>query len=140
MFPCSKNWLQIYVTICISPILNIIKIRDKYRIFELNSRKKTRWYFTIYKNNVTNFTVNKLILILTIWEFTLVVNQCHWYMHLRNTFINLKFVLLFFTKVVELNRILNFKAWHFSCKLERRLGLRRRYKYSWWMLTIKVLF
>ena len=30
-----------------SPILNIIKIRDKNRIFKLNSRKNTRWYFIL---------------------------------------------------------------------------------------------
>ena len=30
-----------------SPILNIIKVRDKYRIFKLNLRKSTRWYFIL---------------------------------------------------------------------------------------------
>ena len=40
-----------------SPIPNIIKIRDKYRIFKLNSRKNTRWYFIL---------VNYLILVSTI--------------------------------------------------------------------------
>ena len=48
-----------------SPILNIIKISDKYRIFKLNAMKIPVDILLLTKN-VLNYTVNNLIMVSTI--------------------------------------------------------------------------